>query len=413
MKTILFFYAGFHDKVGLPSYNPFEYRFLEVLCKKYRVVVVVFTRGGQRKLTEKIAPANVEFAFIDDFPLYTRLPPIVAWPLRTITHILQVALLIRSVRPDLVDSNWVTRSAGFYCAVVNHHPLLTTAWGSDILIEAKKSFILRAFARFTLRVTDGVIVDSEIQQKAVLERGCSPSKIHSFPWGIDLDKFKPRKDDTIRSELGWSGDERIIISTRMHSPTYGIEYLIRAMPLILDEVNNARFLVIGAGPLIQYHKDLAKELGVSNQVKFLGLVSNDVMPKILNSADLYVSTSFSDGTSASLLEAMACGLPIVATKIPANEEWIVQGQNGFLVPAGDSLELAKCVMSILRDDQLRSRMSSQNLRTAAERADWKKNSLVFEKCVSDLLNSGQRHCAEGEQFTTRDRKPMDLHSINR
>lgn len=390
MKTVLFFYAGFNDKLGLPGYNPYEYRFLDVLCKKYRVVVVVFRRGGRKRLTEKIAPANVEFAYVDDFPIFNHLPPIVAWPLKAITHILQVALLIHGIRPDVVDANWVTRSTGFYCAVVNFHPLLTTAWGSDILVEAKKSFVLRAFARFTLRVADAVIVDSEIQRKAVLQLGCSPSKIYCFPWGIDLDKFKQTKDKTIRSELGWAGDEKIIVSTRMHSPIYGIEHLIRAIPQILKEVRDARFLIIGAGPLLQYHKDLANELGVSDKVKFLGVVPNDLIVKVLNSADVYVSTSFSDGTSASLLEAMACGLPIVATRIPANEEWLAQGKNGFLVRPGDSLELAKCVLSILRNDRLRLSMSAQNRRTTAEKADWKKNSLVFEKCISDLLTYRKR-----------------------
>jgi len=386
MKTILYFYEGFHKKSGLPRYDPFEYRFLDVLCKKYRVIVAVFTRGERSRVTERLAPENTEIVFIRDLPIVNRLPPMIVWPLQTIVRILQVALLVRTVRSDMVYSNWITRSSGFYCAVVNFHPFLATAWGTDILIEAKESRILRAFARFTLRVADAVIVDSEVQRKAVLELGCNPSKIVSFPWGIELDKFKPEKDTAMREELGWAR-ERIIVSTRMHYPVYGIEYLLRAISLILAKAKDARFLIIGDGPLLKHHRELAKELGIEDQVRFLGLVSNDMMPRALNSADIYVTTSFSDGTSASLLEAMACGLPVVASKIPANEEWIKPGENGFLVPPGDSMELAECIVSVLRNDQLRLRMSAQSLRIAAERADWKKNSMLFEKCVSDLLDS--------------------------
>jgi len=387
-KTILYFYLGFHESSGLPRYNPFDYRFLDVLCKRYRVIVALFTRGGSMHLTERIAPANVEIVFIRDFPAPKRIPAVILWPLRTFTRVLCIAFLLRSIRPDLVNGNWITRSSGFYCALTDFHPFLATAWGSDVLIEARKSLILRAFGQFTLRLADAVIVDSEVQRRAVLDLGCNPSKIYCFPWGIDLKKFKPAKDITLRVQLGWS-NERIIISTRMHFPHYGIEHLLKAIPLILAKAKDVRFLIIGDGPLLQHHKNLVNELGVGDKVKFLGLVPNDHMPTFLNCADIYVSTSYSDGTSASLLEAMACGLPIVATKIPANEEWIIAGENGFLVPAADSLKLAECIVAILQNDRMRLRMGRKNLRLASQRADWKKNSLVFEKCVSDLLSSAR------------------------
>lgn len=385
MKTILYFYVGFHGKSGLPSFNSFEYRFLETFCKKYRVVVAVFTRGGKH-LTDRIAPANAEIVYIRDLPLIHRIPEVIRWPIQTVVHILQVAILIRSIRPDLVNGNWITRLSGFYCAVANFHPLLATAWGSDILIEAKESRILRAFARFTLRVADAVIIDSEVQRRAVLELGCKSSKVYCFPWGIDLDKFRPNRSLRNPFEPG-RNQTKVVVSTRMHSAVYGVEYLIRAIPPIISKVKEARFLIVGDGPLFEYHKKLARELGVNDQVKFLGRVRNDLIPTVLNSGDLYVSTSFSDGTSASLLEAMACGLPVVATRIPANEEWIEPGENGFLVSPGNSSELAEFISAILQDDRLRMAMRAQNLKLAKERADWKKNSLVLEQCICDLLNT--------------------------
>ena len=387
MKTILYFYVGFHGKSGLPTFNSFEYRFLETFCKKYRVIVAVFTRGGKH-LTERIAPENAEIVFIRDLPFINRTPDVIRWPIQAVVHILQVAMLIRSIRPDVVNGNWITRSSGFYCAVTNFHPLLATAWGSDILIEAKKSRLLRAFGRFTLRVADAVIIDSEVQRRAVLELGCKPSKIYCFPWGIDLDTFRPNGRLKNPLELGWS-QLKVVVSTRMHAPVYGVEYLIRAIPLIVSKVKEARFLIVGDGPLFEYHKKLAKELGVGEQIKFLGRVPNDLIPTMLNSGDLYVSTSFSDGTSASLLEAMACGLPVVATRIPANEEWIEPGENGFLVSPGDSSELAESISAILKNDQLRMTMRSRNLKIAKEKADWKKNSLVLEQCICDLLKMGK------------------------
>jgi glycosyltransferase involved in cell wall biosynthesis len=239
-------------------------------------------------------------------------------------------------------------------------------------------------ARLTLRAADGVIVDSEIQRKVVLNIGCRPSKIYSFPWGIDLSLFRPKRTKAIREELGWLHD-KIVVSTRRQLPLYGVEYIIRAMALLLPRMSDVKLLVIGEGPLLEYHKSLTKRLGIENQVKFLGNVANHLLPAILNSVDVYVSTSFSDGSSASLMEAMACGLPVVVTRIPANEEWVIHGENGFLVKPGDSVTLADYLIKVLQDERLRLLMQEANLEVAKKRADWKANSLVLEKAVSDLL----------------------------
>jgi glycosyltransferase involved in cell wall biosynthesis len=87
------------------------------------------------------------------------------------------------------------------------------------------------------------------------------------------------------------------------------------------------------------------------------------------------------------MEAMACGLPAVVTRIPGNLEWVSHGKNGFLVPPGDRVMLARYLSILLGDDELRARMRMANIELATARFDWKLNSLIFEKCVSDLLGS--------------------------
>jgi glycosyltransferase involved in cell wall biosynthesis len=361
---------------------------LEVLSRKHKVIVVVPSRW-RRSSWEKIAPEGIPLVHLRDLPLPRRVPLPVRLLLENLTRLMAVALLIRTLRPSIVVGNWITRDSGLYCALVGYHPFLAVAWGSDILVEARRWLILRMFARFTLKVADGVIVDSEVQRQAILSMGCRSSKIYCFPWGIDLNLFRPERTKGLREELGWLHD-KIVVSTRRHLPIYGIEYLIRAMPLVLARMNDVKLLVIGEGPLLEYHKSLAKRLGIENQVKFLGNVENHKLPAILNAGDVYVSTSFSDGSSASLMEAMACGLPVVVTKIAANEEWVVHGENGFLVKPGDSVTLADYVIKVLQDERLRLLMGEANLKVAKKRADWEVNSLMLEKSVSDLLAQNER-----------------------
>jgi glycosyltransferase involved in cell wall biosynthesis len=375
---------------GPPCFSPFEYRFLEALSRKYEVTVAVLARSPKSSW-EKIAPESTRLVHLRDLPFLKYLPLPARLALENLSRAMAVALLIRTLRPAIVIGNWITRDSGVYCALVGYHPFLAVAWGSDILVEARRSLILRVLARFTLRVADGVIVDSEIQRRAVLSMGCRSSKIWCFPWGIDLHLFRSKKARRVREELGWLHD-KIVVSTRRQLPIYGVEYLIRAMPLILARISDVKLLVVGDGPLLEHHKSLARSLGIENQVKFLGNVANHLLPEILNSGDVYVSTSFSDGSSASLMEAMACGLPVVVTRIPANEEWVIHGENGFLVKPGDSVTLADCVSRVLRDEKLRLLMGKKNLEIAKKRADWRINSLVLEKAISDLLAHNKGGC---------------------
>jgi glycosyltransferase involved in cell wall biosynthesis len=393
-NRLLYFYlsrarqGNEYVRSGEPCFNLFEFRFLDVLSKKNDVTVAFFTPSGRISRQNKIAPDNVALLPLRDFPFVSYFPLPMRLLIETLTRTLRIALLIRILRPDIVVGNWITRLSGLYCAFVGFHPFLAIAWGDDVLIEPRRSRFMKALARFTLRVADAVIVDSQVQRSAVLGLGCKPSKIYCFPWGIDLDKFGPGKPTQIRRDLQWL-NQRIVISTRHHYPMYAVECLIRAIPTITTLVKDAKFVLVGDGPCLSYHKSLARELRIEDQVKFLGFVPNEVLPGILNAADVYVSTSLSDGSSASLMEAMACGLPVVVTNIPANKEWVNDGQNGFLVPPGDSLALARSVARILQDDMLRLRMKKANLDLAQRRLDWRVNSSILEQCVSDLLSRNE------------------------
>jgi len=374
----------------------YERRLAEALTEKYDVLIAFFTRLKDSKPNRRSLSPKSRLFPIRDFPIpqAIRLPYLLMWPLETAIRTVRVALAARILRPDLLYGNWLTYQSGLYCAFARFHPFLVNAWGTDLQIEAKKSRLLRLFAKLTIRTADTVIVDSEVQRKDLLRLGCDPRKICCFPWGIDLDKFKPRNSTGLRRELDWL-DKKIVLSTRRHVERCGVEYLIRAIPQISERETEARFLIAGDGPLLERHKALAKSLGIEDKVRFLGWVQNNRLPEILNAADVFVSSSFSDGTSGSLLEAMACGLSVVVTAIPGNKEWVSQGRNGLLVSPGDSEELARAILRVLQDNEMRLRMREANLKIARERADWNLNALVLQRCVSQVMISSGRKTSIG------------------
>ena len=373
-------------------------RFIDALVQKYKVSALFFDETDQEIFRTKYPPINIPS---DVKKITVKDPPLIKIPLnlRLATKSGSVGLFlkifmralifrrnIRRLSPDLLIGNGVsgTNPYGLCGAFSGFHPFVVLVWGSDILVEAKNSLILRMIARFVLRRADGVIVDSEVKTRAAVELGCSRDKIWKFPWGIDLDLFKKNTEKSnIRTQLGWENN-KIIISTRNHFPIYGVEFLIRSIPHVIKEIPSARFLIVGDGPNTCFLKEMAKDLGIQEYVNFTGRVPNEDLPRYIKAADLYVSTSLSDGASISLIEAMACGLPVVVSDIPGNREWVKNGKNGFLVPVKDPTALAEKIVFLLKNDDLRRLLGDNNSELAMAKADWTKNVNVLYRCIEAL-----------------------------
>lgn len=289
-------------------------------------------------------------------------------------YLCNLKALLREFEPDILHAGWVL-DAGFVAALSGYGPLLLMPWGSDILLYPGMNRFYREQVRYAIRRSDMITCDAvEVKRRIVDLAGYPEERIVVFPWGIDLNLFKPDPvlREQTRRELDWSKN-KILIMTRSFKPVYGVGYFIEALPSILSRHPEARVLFIGTGPLQEQLMTQAAALGLGARVKFAGAVENEALPAYLNAADLYVTSSLSDGTSLSLLEALACALPVVATDVPANLEWIEEGINGRVVPREEPERLAAAVNGLLEDEELMRRMGQSNLELARARADWERN----------------------------------------
>lgn len=294
---------------------------------------------------------------------------------------------LRRIKPHIVLAN-LTTTYGFYAALSGFKPFILIVWGSDILIAPKRFLIFRFIANFTLKKADAVIVDSDVQEKAVIEFGCDPRKILKFPW-FDLDRINVEvPPNELRARLGWRKNP-IIINTRKHESVYGVEYFIEAIPHVIKQVPDSRFLILGKGRLSDRLKRRVKELGADGSVKFLGNVPHQDVFAYLSVADAYVSASLSDGTSASLLEAMTFKIPPVVTNIPGNKEWIKDGWNGYLVPVKDPQQLAEKIILLLEDGELRQQIGRRAFETVSAKVDWHTNSTALNNLISRLVKENR------------------------
>jgi len=300
------------------------------------------------------------------------------FPLRS----LLIRLQLRRIKPQLVIGCMATKY-GFYSAVAQARPTVVIVWGSDVLL-APKHFFFRFMSKYSLKKADAVILDSQVQQEAAIQLGCNPSKILKFPW-FDLEDTHPQNSkDEIRDRLGWK-DNIIIINTRSHEPVYGVEHLIAAIPEVIRNEPKSRFLMLGKGSLTDNLRHKVKQLHVSEYVKFIGSVPRKEVVNYMNASDIYVSTSFSDGTSASLLEAMSLALPCVVTNISGNKEWIINDKNGCLVPLGDPKTLAQDIVSLIHNREFRRKLGENAQKTVQAKLNWGKNMESLDRLIEELI----------------------------
>jgi glycosyltransferase involved in cell wall biosynthesis len=243
------------------------------------------------------------------------------------------------------------------------------------------SFFKRLFL-FVCGQARHVTCVSHVQEEEMVKLGIEERKISVFPMGIDETLLQNGK----QREKERGGRPLTILSNRNLQPIYNLPLLIRAIPLVLKEEPDARLFIAGEGPDRENLETEARELKVHSSVHFLGRVPHEEMLTLLTHTDVYVSTSLFDGTSVSLLEAMGSGAFPVVTDIPANREWINQGENGFLVPVEAEGVLAARILQGIHDHSLVEKSRMKNLSLVEKRALWpvtiKKVKQIYRDCFS-------------------------------
>jgi glycosyltransferase involved in cell wall biosynthesis len=276
--------------------------------------------------------------------------------------------LVDSLRPDVVHAGPVP-TVGWVAATAGAPALVTMSWGSDLLEHARAEPD-RSRARVALHESGAVIVDCAAVGEAAVALDAASSKLVTFPWGVDLDAFAR---SPARS-LARSGDGPLrLVSLRSLEPIYGVDVAIRAVARCRSTGVEVTLTVAGDGSLRGSLEALAVELGVVDVVTFIGRLPELDITGLLSGHDVHLSTSYSDGSAISLLQAMAVGRPSIVTSIPSNLEWVTPGVNGWVFAAGDDASLADVLASAVVERDRLEQMGTSCREIAECRADWKRN----------------------------------------
>lgn len=343
-------------------------------------------------------------------PQVTRLsfdPPVSRAGLRDGPRLLhQLRGMLREVRPEIVQAGPIQR-CGLLVALAGFHPLVSMSWGYDLLIDARRGRCWNWTTRYTLRRSDALLGDCDTIRRLAIEYGMAPERIVTFPWGVDLEHFSPAPPVAPAPK----GAPFTLLSTRSWEPIYGIDVLTQAFVLAARQRPELRLVMLGGGsqaglvrktlstigPLgdpgygpgkrLENTPGDGRELSISemagtvgvdpelvvDRMSFPGQVGYRDLPRLYRQADLYIAASHSDGTSISLIEALACGTPAMVSDIPGNREWITPDENGWLFTDGDAKAMAEGIIRAVDERERLAEIGRKARQIAESRADWNRN----------------------------------------
>lgn len=223
-------------------------------------------------------------------------------------------------------------------------------------IESLKKLPFSKIFLKVFKMADGIIVLSKEMQKELELHKFKKEKLFLIPNAVDINKFKPHKEkEKLREKFGYCGKKIIIFIGRL-TEQKGVKYLIESFEKL--EIKEKYLIILGDGELKETLKNMVFSLGIDDKVLFAGRKKN-VLP-YLQIADIFVLPSFSEGLPISLLEAMACGLPVIVSKVGGNVDVVEDKINGYLVEPKNVWKLKSAMEDLLKKEKELELMRKRN-----------------------------------------------------
>jgi glycosyltransferase involved in cell wall biosynthesis len=329
--------------------------------------------GSRRQAEERPVPENVRQVIWKGGrgPFrWSKLPALV----------LDFKRILRELKPDLVHAGPI-QTCAFIATLSGFRAVLTMSWGFDLVQDVHKGRIWEFATRYTLKRSAFFTSDANVTREKAVAYGMDPDKTIIFPWGVDLELFKPSRIENKRALF-------TLFCNRAWEPLYGIDVLARAFVKVAQQREDVELILLNGGSQGNVIRNILQRGDVLDRVTFGGQVSQADLPRWYHMADLYISPSHVDGSSVSLMEALACGVPCIVSDIPGNREWVFEGENGWLFHDRNADDLAGKILAAMNQREKLPQIGEAGRRSAEKRADWKKNSEALMNVYRSLITKG-------------------------
>ncbi len=282
---------------------------------KYADVYIISTRGLHPELKGSISDSH---CFLLNLDIKSS-----GGNSKVLFQFFRVNRIIKMIMPDIVNTHYLT-SHGFLGALVKKvsfkkYLLVSSAWGSDIMVTPQKNYLYRWLTRFVLNTSD-IVTSDALVMSAIIQK-LTPAKVLTFSFGLqEMPEFE-----------GEEKDSNLFFSNRALSENYNIDKVIYLFQRLTSNNNSAHLVIGNSGNKEDALQQLVARLGLEQKVTFIGFMTQQDQTEYYRRSMFYFTLPTSDTTSVSLLEAMAWGCIPIVSDIPANLEWIEDGINGIVV----------------------------------------------------------------------------------
>jgi len=274
-----------------------------------------------------------------------------------------LCLFIKSLKyarsADIIHAQWsLTAMVGVLLKKICKKPLVLTERGSSLNAAMEYRFT-RMVLKWILENCDYITANSFNQISRIKSLGFE-GNVCAVPNGIDTERFRPLDKDKARKKLGLPSDKKIILYVGWLVKGKGVDYLLESVQRIRAGFPDILVVIVGSGLELENYKRYVSENGLDRSVIFTGSKMVNEIPEFMNAADIFVLPSLSEGRPNVVAEAMACGLPVIATAVNGTPELIEDGIDGMLVEPGNSKSIEDAVLRLLGDSGLYDAIKSKS-----------------------------------------------------
>ena len=295
--------------------------------------------------------------------------------------------IAKKVQPAVIHSHFLA-DTGLAAIIVGNTlkiPVITSLLGKDIFDPIDPVPTKWHKNLVWLMQNSSKIVSCSMDQKTRAQAMGVSSEIEIIPHGVDIQRYTPQISNQVdfKKKLGVQGP--IILSVqRLHSRK-GLNYLIDAIPIVLESIPSTQFIIVGKGPEKINLENKIKELGLENNVKLVGFIMDSDLPKYYANCDIFVLHSIYEAFGIVLLEAMASEKPIISTMVGGIPEVVQNEKSGILVPPKNATALATAIIQLLSDGKRAKEMGQYGRKLTEIQFNWEIIAKKYIEMYFDLI----------------------------
>jgi glycosyltransferase involved in cell wall biosynthesis len=252
--------------------------------------------------------------------------------------------IIAHFEPDILHAHYAT-SYGLVGALTGFHPFIISSWGTDVMKFPNKNFVAKSILKFNFKKADLLCATSFTIKDYIAQVVNLPVAV--IPFGININDFKPKKVESIFKDTDF-----VLGSIKPIESLYNIDILIKSFAKLLPKYANLKLLIIGEGTAQSALKQLCEDLNVSKNVIFTGRIPFKEVSNYYNMINVLVNISEYESFGVSVVEAMACGKPVVVTNVGGLKEVVKDDSVGLKVNIGDVDGTVNAIERLINDKQL-------------------------------------------------------------